>query len=161
MDLKTRNNIIDEYVVPYLEQQEGYYNVVPKQKGLPRCIDLQCKKDGVNYFFSIMVVTPDKKGRCFDATVSTEWIEAQKRGENFKFILCCVDSSQQLKTVKILEKESVLSYSLPHPTSFQIKLNINEDEIANPQMASKDRMDSLYKMIEDFERLKNEYSNKF
>ena len=160
MDLKTRKWIINKDVLPYLDDK-GYKIVAPRQKGLPRCIDIQCEKDGENYFFSIMVVTPDKKGHCFDATVSTEWIEARNRGENFKFVICCVDSSYQSKIVKILEREAVLSYSSPHLTSIQIKMNIKEDEIDNPQIAPKKRMDSLYKMIEDFERFKKKYSEKF
>ena len=104
------------------------YVVVERKKGLPRCVEIQAEKDGVNHFFAVMVVEPNNSGYYFDSTNSTEWKVAQSNDNRFHFVLLRKDVEESSpKRVVIMEPDDVLRYS--SLTSFKINLNIPSQDL--------------------------------
>lgn len=102
------------------------YTIIEGRNSLKRCIEIQAEKDGIIWQFSVMVLSPNKKGIYFGATNSTEWWEGvgnQDDTHKFSFVIVRRDITEGLEKIIFLAPEDVLRFtSIP-----SLKFNINID----------------------------------
>ncbi|MBO7544354.1 MAG: hypothetical protein J6T02_02090 [Bacteroidales bacterium] len=158
---KSRQEIIDE-VKLFLQKDYGKSKA---RKQLPRCIDIHCEKDGKDTYFCVMAVSFNKKtGKYFDATVSSEW--EFLRGEegnrkDVKFVIYCKDIEDEKKRIKVLSPDQVLSFSVPHLTSFQIKFEIGKEDLENPARLNGEKgstFNDLNNALDKFNAIKKDFN---
>lgn len=157
---KTRNDIIKE-VSTYLLKQ---YGPSIGTNGLPRCIDIHCRKNGKDSFFCVMAVSYNEKtNQYFDATVSSEWdfIREQREKQNeVLFVVYRKECEEIDERIVLLTPEQVLSCSLPHLTSFQIKFLISKENLSNPELLlgkQTIKETELYSAIDRFKEIKDAF----
>lgn len=158
---KSRKDIIKEIEV-FLEKQFG---TAVARTGLPRSIDIHCKKDGKDTYFCVMAVSFDKKKNTyFDATVSAEWEfikEQREKGVAVWYVIYRKDIEDQDKRIVLLTPEQVLVCSMPYLQSFHIKLNITKEELENPKIMDgrkpKVNEKKLYDAIRRYNKIKDSF----
>ena len=155
---KTRKEIIGE-VTAFLKNM---YGEPQSKKGLPKCIDIHCKKDGIDTYFCVMAVSLNKRAvEYFDATVSSEWefIKCHEKDNNrVVFVIYRKDIEDPDKRIVLLTPEQVLKCSRPSP-SFQIKFFANSSVLEKPSLlTAKKGLDRqrLYGAIDSFNSIKNQ-----
>lgn len=133
------------------------------RSGIPRCVDIHSRKNGKDYYFCVMVVTRHSNNAYFDATVSAEWEfvwEQREKGNEVLFVVYRNDVVKE-KRIVVLTPKQVLSCSVPHLTSFQIKFQANSGDLDNPK--NLERIgglieDNLKEAIKSFNNIKKNFN---
>ena len=157
---KSRQEIIEEIKI-FLKEDFGEPQ---KKKGLPRSIDIHCNKDGQDYYFCVMAISPDENGNYFDATVSSEWdflrgIDGVAR--NVIYVIYRKEIQNPEKRIVLLTPRQVLARSIPHLTTFQLKFQASSKDLDNPHTISEEGKiseEALYSAIDDFQAINKRFN---
>jgi Holliday junction resolvase len=105
----------DAYIVHL--KSNGYENV----KIINSPVDISAEKNGETYYFEIKMTK--KKTKYFGAATLTEWVQAFKTPNHFKFVIAITDVKEEdFKFIEFSPEEFMKHSTIP---PFKIYFNIN------------------------------------
>lgn len=130
-------------------QNNGYSNV--SIVSIP--VDIIAEKDGHVYFFEIKMTTRDEK--CFGAATLTEWEQALKTPNEFKFVIAKTDLEEENFEFIEYTPEEFLKYSTIPPFKFYFNIDFkNQNKIQKRTKAIQLSDDKISHLIQVFNNLK-------
>lgn len=112
-----------EAFIQYLKQN-GYQNAEVKSSPC----DILAEKDGEKWYFEIKMTT--KNDVYFGAATMTEWRQAFKTPDRFRFVIAIVDESQDngFRFIQLTPQEMMQVSTIP---PFKVYFNINLQNLDN------------------------------
>jgi hypothetical protein len=132
----------------YLENN-GYKNV--KIVGTP--VDIIAEKENVLYYFEIKMTKSDKN--CFGAATLTEWEQALKTPNEFKFIIARTDRDENIFEFLEFTPKEFLKFSTIPPFKFYFNIDlVNQNKIQKRTKAIQLNDDKISHLITIFNNLR-------
>lgn len=132
----------------YLENS-GFTNV--RVASTP--VDIIAEKDDVTYYFEIKMTKSDKN--CFGAATLTEWEQALKTPNQFKFVIVKTDIEENNFEFLEFTPKEFIQYSTIPPFKFYFNIDFkNHDKIQRRTKAIQLNDDKILHLITIFNNLK-------
>jgi hypothetical protein len=130
-------------------EENGYTNV--KIVGKP--VDIIAEKDNVVYYFEIKMTKSDKN--CFGAATLTEWEQALKTPNEFKFIIARTDIDENRFEFLEFTPKEFLRFSTIPPFKFYFNIDfVNQNKIQKRTKAIQLNDDKISHLITIFNKLR-------
>lgn len=120
----------------------GFYDV----RIISSPADIQAKRDGVFHFFEIKMTKQTKN--YFGAATMTEWEEAMKNPETFRFVIAITDDNETQFDFVEYTPEEFIKYSTIPPFKVYFNVNLlNNNKLAIRSKAIQATTENLNKLI--------------
>lgn len=123
-------------------KKAGYNNIMQQPA------DIKAEKDGKEWFFEIKSTTKGENETVFGAATLTEWEQAIKEPETFRFVLAFLNSDGKKYSFKYYKPEDFLKYSSIPP--FKINFNWRESNTPIKRRTSIEPTFDNIKELDDF-----------
>jgi len=117
--------------------------------------DIKAEKNGEVYFFEIKMTKQTKN--YFGAATMTEWQEAMKNPDNFRFVIAITDDKETHFDFIEFTPDEFLQYSTIPPFKVYFNINLlNNDRFAIRNKAIQASKENLGKLLIFYDELRND-----
>lgn len=132
----------DKYIVQL--KLNGYENV----KVINSPVDISAEKNGETYYFEIKMTK--KKTKYFGAATLTEWVQAFKTPNHFKFVIAKTDASEATFTFKEYTPEEFMKHSTIPPFKIYFNINLEGDSKNKLRRSAVQLTEATMKLMSEF-----------
>jgi Holliday junction resolvase len=132
----------DAYIVDL--KSNGYENV----KVINSPVDISAEKNGETYYFEIKMTK--KKTKYFGAATLTEWVQAFKTPNHFKFVIAKTDEKEDSFEFMEFTPEEFMKHSTIPPFKIYFNINLEGDSKNKLRRSAVQLTEATMKLLSEF-----------